>query len=132
MDPILTELQQASEGLLFRSESDYPFEVVDLGRAEHLDPSPAQLLAMLGRTTTEVTAIMELPYFFRNMTKTRPEQSEAQQQEAARFQALEQLLTQNLSHVKVIRVGTIKIEAFILGSTPQGRLVGLKTYQIET
>jgi len=132
MDPILNELQQASEGLLFRSESDYPFEIVDMGRADHLNPSPAQLLEMLARPLDTPSETVELPYFFRNMTRVRPEHSDAMRQEAERFQALERLIQDKLKDVKVIRLGSVNVEAFILGSTPQGRLVGLKTRLIET
>ncbi|AKD04343.1 nuclease A inhibitor family protein [Pontibacter korlensis] len=132
MDPILNELQQATEGLFFRSESDYPFEIVDMGRAEHLDPTPGQLLTMLDRPQDTASEVVDLPYFLRNMTRVRPEHSEAMRQEAERFQALEQLLTAKLRHVKVIRLGSVKVEAFILGSTEKGRLVGLKTHLIET
>ncbi|MCC9167882.1 nuclease A inhibitor family protein [Pontibacter harenae] len=132
MDPILNELQQAADGLYFRSESDHPFETVDMGRAEHLDPSPEQLLAMLGRPFDVAAETVDLPYFLRNMTRVRPEQSENRRQEAERFQALEQTLLSRLSNVKVIRLGSVRVEAFILGSTPQGRLVGLKTNLVET
>jgi len=132
VDPILTELQQAAEGLLFRSESDYPFDIVDLGLAGQTDLTPAQLLSMLGRPEEAVAETIDLPYFFRNMTRVRPEYTEEMKQEAQRFQALEQLLTQKLSQVKVFRFGAVNVEAYILGTTPKGRLVGLKTRLIET
>ncbi len=132
MDPILPELQAAAAGLLFRSESDYPFETVDLGRAKYLEPTPAQLLEMLDLPVGTPARTVDLAYFLRNMTRTSPEQSPAMQEEAARFQALERLFVERLAHVQVIRLGEVQVEAFLLGSTPTGRLVGLKTRLVET
>jgi Nuclease A inhibitor-like protein len=49
-----------------------------------------------------------------------------------RFQHLVSVLKQNLSNIQVYRVGSIEIDAYILGVTPSGNWMGLSTQLVET
>lgn len=49
-----------------------------------------------------------------------------------RFQNLVSILKQNLSQLQVYRVGSIDIDAYIIGVTAGGGLAGLSTKLVET
>ena len=71
-------------------------------------------------------------YFFRNMVKTYPGYSEEQQATAQRFLKLQELLRQKLKDAQVYRIGSIQIDAFIIGRLQDGSYGGLRTKLIET
>ncbi|MFC6998106.1 nuclease A inhibitor family protein [Rufibacter roseus] len=132
MKQILIELEQAAQGLFYRSETDAPFEAVDFGAQEKASFSSAQLLRRLELPATTPVDTQELSFFFRNMTKVWPEMREERRQEALKFQQLERLLLQSLHHLQVYRVGKIRLTAYLLGWDTEGQLVGLKTTLVET
>jgi len=51
---------------------------------------------------------------------------------AKRFQNLVSILKQNLSQLQVYRVGSIDIDAYIVGVTDGGEWAGLSTKLVET
>jgi len=55
-----------------------------------------------------------------------------QQQTAERFLHLQTILEQNLKDVKVYRIGSVQIKAYILGKLPDGIYAGLSTQLVET
>lgn len=110
----MVELRKASEGLLVMSESDYPFEVTQWDGATAINP-----------------------HFLRSLTN---EPKEAQVEEVpmnqfftdGRFERLERSLRENLTDLKVYKVGTISIPVYIVGKSPEGNWLGLSTRLIQT
>ena len=49
-----------------------------------------------------------------------------------RYTDLFHAIESNLSEVKVCRVGEVEIAIYIVGKTPTGDVIGLKTYAVET
>lgn len=128
MNAQLDLIQKTAEGLLFMSESDHPFEVVQFT----LDASTVeQQLQAIAQKELPVEK-QSLEYFFRNATKEYPEAYEPQKQIARRFQALQELLKSELKDVEVYRIGEIQIDAFIIGQLKDGTYGGLRTKLIET
>lgn len=125
---IETELREATDGLLMRSETEAPFEFY---HAENMKGEPLneetvlRLAAMPADYPFEET---ELSYFFRHTVKAQPEAGESQ---AERFEQLEQKLQTLLQDVKVYRVGDANKLVLILGRTPDGEIAGLKTMVVE-
>lgn len=113
---ILFMLTRLSEGLLYMSESDYPFVVVHNPETSHIlnDYLP--------------TKIVSLDDFFRHHTDT----THNSQQDAAAFFILQECLEDTLEDVKVYCYGEVQITAYILGKAPSGNYLGLKTTLIET
>ncbi|PVY38761.1 nuclease A inhibitor family protein [Pontibacter virosus] len=129
---IESELKEATDGLLMMSETDAPFEFyhAENFRNEKLDEETVlKLAAMPADYPFEE---MELGYFFRNMTKSRPESGDEDGQQVGRFQNLEKKLHELLQNVKVYRVGETQKLVLILGRTPDGEIAGLKTMVVET
>lgn len=132
MRPSLFLMKEASTGLLMPSESDYPFELFLAPAVSNLPLPPQVLLSWLGRPADTPVETAELSYFFRNVTRDRPEHGTAEKESVQRFRHLQQVLEQALQGVRVYRVGTIRVEALVLGRTREGQIAGLKTTLIET
>jgi Nuclease A inhibitor-like protein len=124
----LEQLAAASRGLLYISESDHPFEVVDL-KSNDVEKEIRQLAQKPGDTIMQTQTV---DYFFRNMVKTYPGYSEDQRNSAQRFLTLQELIKQKLSGVQVYRIGAIQVDAYIIGKLHDGKYGGLRTKLIET
>ena len=129
MHPQLQEIIEASEGLYYISETDAPFQLVET--AEDTDPKQAAL-KLAGNIKNEPVEEVTLEHFFRNAVKIYPDATAEQQQTAQRFIQLQTLLRQNLKDLKVYRIGSIQIKAYILGRLPDGTYAGLSTQLVET
>ena len=129
-DELIAELQQATRGLLFMSESDYPFEVFKWeGVAE---PSPDFLRGLTKENDTAPIEALTVADFFR-VAASEPEwKGEAELVTARKFQALMKLLEKNLSNLRVWRVGTINMPVYIVGRAASGTLIGVSTRSVET
>ncbi|MFD2244738.1 nuclease A inhibitor family protein [Pontibacter ruber] len=125
---IEAELKKASNGLLMMSETDEPFEFYydEEHVANNLDTE--NVLKLAGMPAEYPAEVVDLEYFFRNMT--RPDV--AGEQQAQGFQRLQATLHELLQDVKVYRIGENRITVFILGKTPDGKIAGLKTVVVET
>jgi hypothetical protein len=128
--PIVRELEEATEGLLFMSESDYPFEVLYWTRpGGSLTPERvAQLTGHVGETVEQRT----LDDFFRAAQTPQEWQTVEELATVERYRALVKLLRAKLSFVRVYRFGLIQIHSYIVGVTNSGSWAGLSTIQIET
>ncbi|WP_449415993.1 nuclease A inhibitor family protein [Phormidium nigroviride] len=129
-DPITAQLTQASEGLLFPSESDAPFEVVHW-KAEGI-LTPATLLQLTGHSPNSPVTMMSVDEFFATATQTEDWHDEEEKETVRKFQQLVSVLKQNLSQLQVYRVGSIEIDAYIVGVTQNGDWAGLSTQVVET
>ncbi|MCC3600091.1 MULTISPECIES: nuclease A inhibitor family protein [unclassified Microcoleus] len=129
-DSIAAKLKQASEGLLFLSESDAPFEVVNWSAQGQL--TPAKLLQLTEHSPDESIESVSIDDFFAMATQAEDWHNEEERETVQRFQNLVSVLKQNLSQLQVYRVGNISIDAYIVGVTPGGDWAGLSTQVVET
>lgn len=127
---LLEELGQATAGLLFMSEADYPFQTV---RWEGLtEVTPQYLRDLTGRGADSPVASRSVDEFFNVAMSEQSWKGEAQLAEARRYQALVRMLRENLEDLRVYRVGEIDVAVFIVGRGPAGNWIGLSTRVIET
>lgn len=129
---LLDQLRAASDGMFYISETDSPFEVVFFPQVQDSSLLPATFAQLPEIAEDAAVEVVELPYFFRNMTTADPDAGEEEEHTARRFRELQDLLEQRLEEVKVYRVGKRRIQAFILGKTAAGDYAGLKTTLVET
>ena len=129
-ESITAQLQKASKGLLFLSESDAPFEVVKWKTQGKL--TPAKLLQLTEHSPDESVELVSVDDFFTVATQTEDWHDEEEREIVQRFQHLVSVLKQNLSNIQVYRVGSINIDAYIIGVTPNGDWMGLSTKLVET
>jgi len=129
-DPLATQLKQASTGLIFGSETDAPFEVIHWPTQEEL--TPAKLLQLTNHPPDAPVEIVSVDEFFDVANAEEDWHDEEEQETAKRFQNLVNILKQNLSQLQVYRVGSVEIDAYIVGVTDGGEWAGLSTKLVET
>jgi hypothetical protein len=120
-DAVLDALKQASQGLLFPSETDAPLEPFAWEGSAKLSKERLRHLAGAGPgTAVEQTTLDDL-------LRTVP------QEDKPRFDALRQALAGQLSGIKVYKVGDeAEKQVYVVGKAPDGRWAGLKTTAVET
>jgi len=116
--------------LLFLSESDAPFEVVHWPAQGEL--TPAKLLQLTEHPLDAPIDVVSVDQFFEVATAEEDWHDQDERETAKRFQNLVRTLKQNLSQLQVYRVGSIDIDAYIVGVTPGGDWAGLATKLVET
>lgn len=123
-------LASLTSGLTFMSESDYPVEPFVRGAGEGA-PSAEEFAS--GRKGDDAS-VRELDFerFFGNATREQDWQDEAARATVRRFQALVGFLRENLSDIKVYRVGGVDADVYVVGRTKSGDFAGVKTRVVET
>lgn len=130
---LVEQLQNAASGLLWMSESDYPFEafVWDIeGAANSL--TPQQLLQHTRHAPDTPVETLEVDRFFAQVTHAQNWHDEFPAHEVRQYQILLKRLQDTLQQVLVYRLGTIEIDIYIIGKTPSGNWAGLSTKAVET
>jgi hypothetical protein len=119
--PAVEALKKASKGLLMPSESDAPFEPFQWDNSGDLTADRLRQLAHAPKgSSVEEDSLDEIL-------------GQVPSEDQAKFQKLGQVIQEQLSGVKVYRVGDEPEKAvFILGKTKEGKWAGLKTTVVET
>ncbi|MCW3075275.1 MAG: hypothetical protein JWP69_2344 [Flaviaesturariibacter sp.] len=128
MNPSLLSIQKAAEGLLFISESEHPFEIISFDKPA---VSMKDYLKIRANKETEEAEAQTLDYFFRNVVRN-GDGNEAGEKTAERFRQLQSILQQTLTNICVYRIGSVQVDAFIVGELPDGSYAELRTLLIET
>jgi len=121
------KLENAANGLLMMSESDYPFEYVNT--SEH-QLSDALALRLAGLPEGAPVSQTTIEHLLRNMINTAS--GSVNEATAQRFQQLMATLKQELTNVTVYRVGDVQVHVLILGLAANGTVGGMRTLLIET
>ncbi len=129
---ILNQLKQASDGLLFQSESEYPFEVLLWEYPEKNPLTPTQVLEQTGHSASTPVKAVEIDDFFKVAVTGEDWHGEEEKQTVSRFQTLVQTLKENLSDLQVYRLGETEQDVYVIGQTPSGDSAGLVTKAVET
>ncbi len=126
---ILDRLRQATVDLLWLSESDYPFEAISWEQGVELTPTALCQELIQPNLTIET---MTLADFFAPALTVEDWYEAEELVQVDRYQKLLHAIESNLTDVRVFRVGESEIAIYIVGRTPDGDIVGLKTHAIET
>jgi hypothetical protein len=128
---IMQLLTKAADGLLYPSESDYPFQYVEWDTGgKRLTKKLIRQLA--NKKESAPVKSRSLDDFFKNVTEVKDWYEEEEKAETQRFIQLKEILENNLSVIRVFEVGKIEIDAYIIGKTVDGKCAGLATKVIET
>lgn len=130
--PILDTLGKATFGLLFPSESDAPLTPYRFPGGEGEEPTAASLLEAEHLPSTTPVETITLDELFDPFVEADPSASAEDLAEADRYRDLVDLLSSELTDVRVYRVGETDIDVYVLGKDPCGDWVGLKTHVVET
>jgi hypothetical protein len=127
---LLQQFKTATDGLLFMSESDYPFEIHEWVNLPEVTPEYLKRVASLpADTAVEQTTIDN---FFRPAVQSYDGQSETARSTSARYRQLVQLIHDNLTDVTVYKLGRINMPVFIVGKARPGNWMALSTRVVET
>ncbi|HEY9605848.1 MAG TPA: nuclease A inhibitor family protein [Allocoleopsis sp.] len=122
------QLLNATEGLLYPSESNYAFEYFSHTQADSL-ATAKEFSTLVGKPGKQVTQV-EFDEFF-NQLITNLRSSKAEVDTIKRYESLRQVLKNNFKNLTVYRVGQIQVQVYITGVNSCG-IAGLKTISIET
>lgn len=118
-----------TNGLLFPSESDYPFETVNLKDPQDTGAiTPAHLLDLLAMDPQLETEARTVDMFFANLLSG---------PDAPKYQIVLDALTSELTDLAVIRIVpaspfSAQIHVYVVGRTSSGEVAGISTVSIET
>ena len=119
--PAVDALRKASKGLLMPSESDAPFGAFAWDATGELTPDRLLQLAHVPKGTAVEEASLD------DLFRTVPVE------ERAKFQRLRHALEEQLSGVRVYKLGDEAERAvYVVGQTKDGHWAGLKTSVVET
>jgi hypothetical protein len=117
----LDDLKKASDGLLYPSDSDEPFDPFEWNLS-----TPAitaqQVAAQTGKAAAKVEEV-SLDQFFGELSDS---------SDAKRFNDLKTAIKSQLSNARVFRVGETEIDIYIVGKPKSGTWAGLHTKSVET
>jgi len=119
-NPVVTALEKAAKGLVFVSETDAELEPFAWDADGELDEDKVRELA--GAEEDAAVEQTTLDRFFRAVPSSKKKQ----------FNDLAKTLKDNLSDVRVYKVGEVEMDVYIVGKAKDGRWAGLKTQVVET
>ncbi len=126
------QLQKVTKGLLLMSESEAPLKPFSWESEDGLVLNAQTVLQRTKHPTDTPVDIVDVDCFFKVATKDQDWHSSEERETVKKFQALVEILKNNLSNLTVYRVGKRNIDVYIVGKTPTGDYVGLSTKVIET
>ena len=113
-EEIVNSLSRAAAGLLFMSESDYPFEVIQWAGLK--EPTPDFIRSLTGEAEDCPVQEIEVEDFL----------------SAGRYQRLLMALQSQLSNLKAYKVGRINMPVYLVGRSSEGSWLGVATRVVET
>ena len=126
---LLPELKAACEDLLWRSETDSPFEVVVFPS----DQQPFRVAQLFNRYPEGTPInIVSLDDFFSQATVERAWFDSRELAMVKRYQNLRDLLETTLENLTIYRIGHVEIDVYLIGKTEDEQVLGVKTKIVET
>lgn len=111
---LMKRLSQAAAGLLFMSESDYPFELIQWEGPDEL--TAAFIRKVAGEAEDAPVQELEAEQFLHS----------------GRYQRLLLVLQQELSDLRAYKVGRINMPVYVVGRSREGSWLGVATRVVET
>ena len=118
-DDVIEKLKAACAGLIYPSETDAPLEVFQWEKRARSAREEVIMRAGKDQQVQEIS----FEAFFDELKDT---------DDAERFAQLCRTIKALLTTVKVYRVGTRRIDVYVIGDEPGGGWAGLKTISVET
>lgn len=132
-EELIRELQNATDGMMMMSESDYPFEVVRWDDAPPEGKVTPEYLRLKAGVTSDAPVVEQSVEEFFAAAVREPESGASEGDVSARFRALVALLKSSLDEVQAYRVGDINIGIYIVGrNRDSNNLIGVSTRVVET
>lgn len=125
-----SQLRAAIKGLLYTSETDAPFEIVHWRNGgENLDEKKA--LQLSGHKSNDDVETMSIEDFFQDLTTNQSWYGAEEKAAAKKYAQLESIFEQ-LQAPQVFKIGSIRIDIYIIAQAPNRDWIGVKTKAVET
>lgn len=128
-EQILTE---ATKGLLYQSESDYPFEYVEWEISEDQTLTEDHVRRCTGLPPDAPVTVLSADKFFGSLTEMKDWYGEEETKTAGQYLTLKEKLEKTLTDLQVFKTGAVEVDIYILGKSPSGKRAGLQTKAVET
>lgn len=132
IDRLRSTLATATDGLLFQSESDYPFDFFLAQGAGAASPTAGQFGELLGAPGGASVETRDFAQFFDRLTLAQDWWDEGRRADAVKYAALRSALERELTELQIFQVGEIEVGLYLVGRNAYGDLVGVSTVSIET
>ncbi|MEL6554344.1 MAG: nuclease A inhibitor family protein [Cyanobacteria bacterium J06621_11] len=136
-----SQLEAACYDLWWRSESDYPIEVVwhpampnqDLAESDLAKPeTPTLLHQIMDIEDDKALAVVDIEDFFAKQLTPKSWHTAEDKAQLNQLQQLKILLSESLEQIQVYRYGTVEVLIYVLGYTLEKDIAGVKTCSVET
>lgn len=122
-------LAAAANGLLYPSETDASLEAFAW---DVPGPATAELVLRCGKHDGAPVKESTVEAFFNRVTRIQEWHGEEERANVQRFQELERVVRESLCDVRVFEVGEIEVTVYVVGTTPDNTLAGLRTLVVRT
>jgi hypothetical protein len=125
-------LYDASSGLLYQTELDYPFEIIILDNTDKTAINKETILKLMKGSPEDYIEDFDFDFLFATPTLEQYWHSEDDKKRVVRYRNLVSLIKKNLKDIKVFRKGKIYIDVYITGRAPSGNIAVVSTKQMQT
>lgn len=129
---LLGQLKQATEGLMYISENQYPLKLFHLEAKGKKSITSKDILKATKHSPSTPVESFDFDNFFLNHTQEKDWHSPEEKKSVKQYQQLVSLLKKNLSDLQVFKVGKIEMDVYVIGKSESGEFLGLSTKVIET
>ncbi len=129
-DDFKKSLKELLKDLYYISETDAEFSVFIGEKAESV--SKEEILRQTNNAPYEKVEERNFTEFFERLTKIQDWFEEKETENARKFGEVKKLLEENLTNLKVFKIGDVQIDIYIVGLDLESRLSGIKTEAVET
>lgn len=128
---VTEKLTELTDGLLWMSESDYPWQVFAWETSGRINTD--QLLQLTNHPPDSLIVEINIDEFFAPALTEQDWYNDEEKQTAKRYRALVEFLKYQLDNIQVYRVGRPpEIYIYIIGITRDDNLAGISTRLIES
>ena len=123
-------LASLTKDLIYISETDAPINAVKFRKVSSV--SKSEVLSATGNGQTAPVEIVDAEKFFERLTTMRDWFGPRETEMARGFAELKNRIDEELTNVKVFKIGKIEMDIYVVGLDRDGNLAGIKTRAIET
>jgi len=127
---IFEGIKSLCSGLYYMSETDAEILPFAGGKVKKL--TREKFAEEIGVTDHSKIEERDFDSFFKRLVEIKDWFGEEEKKMAKRFSELRDFLIQNLSDLRVFRIGRIEIDIYVVGIDRAGKIVGFKTKAVET
>lgn len=129
-DELISRLEKLCGRLAFVSETDSPVEPFTISTADgDVDAEFERMIVSQKKGPIEE---VDPSIFFDRLTKEKEWYTDREKKAAADYAKLEKLLRENLKGLRVLRVGSVRVDIYVAGHSSPNTITGVRTRAVET